>query len=99
MNFDPRYYVNKTYARKRTLQLHANPILLKIRREVMSKYISQVMYVSPSSNSPSGMGMSEQRRRAIYAIACEYDLLILEDDPYYFLHFKDVGIRIIINNF
>ncbi|XP_063590066.1 kynurenine/alpha-aminoadipate aminotransferase, mitochondrial-like [Penaeus indicus] len=49
----------------------------------------KVMYVSPSSNSPSGKRMSEQRRRAIYAIACEYDFLILEDDPYYFLHFKD----------
>ncbi|XP_047497978.1 kynurenine/alpha-aminoadipate aminotransferase, mitochondrial-like [Penaeus chinensis] len=49
----------------------------------------KVMYVNPSSNSPSGKGMREQRRRAIYAIACEYDLLILEDDPYYFLHFSD----------
>ncbi|XP_037787141.1 kynurenine/alpha-aminoadipate aminotransferase, mitochondrial-like [Penaeus monodon] len=66
--------------------------LAQLKLESMIKqheFRPKVMYVSPSSNSPSGMGMSEQRRRAIYAIACEYDLLILEDDPYYFLHFKD----------
>ncbi|XP_027207401.1 kynurenine/alpha-aminoadipate aminotransferase, mitochondrial [Penaeus vannamei] len=49
----------------------------------------KLMYVNPSSNSPSGKRMNEQRRREIYAIACEYDLLILEDDRCYFLNFKD----------
>ncbi|XP_042875461.1 kynurenine/alpha-aminoadipate aminotransferase, mitochondrial-like [Penaeus japonicus] len=49
----------------------------------------KVIYMSPNSTGSSGRAMSEQRRKAIYAIACEYDLLILEDDPYYFLQFRD----------
>ena len=32
--------------------------------------------------------MSEERKRQIYALACEFDLLLLEDDPYYFLQFR-----------
>ncbi|XP_042875444.1 kynurenine/alpha-aminoadipate aminotransferase, mitochondrial-like [Penaeus japonicus] len=47
------------------------------------------MYMNPSGSNPSGTTMSEARRREIYALACEYDFLILEDDPYYFLQFID----------
>ncbi|XP_047497963.1 kynurenine/alpha-aminoadipate aminotransferase, mitochondrial-like [Penaeus chinensis] len=47
------------------------------------------MYTNPSGSNPSGTNMSEKRRREIYALACEYDFLILEDDPYYFLQFQD----------
>nr|XP_027232239.1 kynurenine/alpha-aminoadipate aminotransferase, mitochondrial-like [Penaeus vannamei] len=47
------------------------------------------MYINPSGSNPSGTTLSEARRREIYALACEYDFLILEDDPYYFLQFID----------
>lgn len=33
--------------------------------------------------------MSLQRRREVYSLACEFDLLIIEDDPYVFLQFND----------
>lgn len=49
------------------------------------------MYINPSGSNPSGTTLSEARRREIYALACEYDFLILEDDPYYFLQFIDVS--------
>ena len=32
--------------------------------------------------------MSEDRMREIYRLACEYDFIILEDDPYYFLQYE-----------
>lgn len=33
--------------------------------------------------------MTEQRRREIYELARQYDILIIEDDPYYFLQFNE----------
>ncbi len=33
--------------------------------------------------------MSEDRKRQIYAVAQEYNLLIVEDDPYYLLQYRD----------
>jgi hypothetical protein len=33
--------------------------------------------------------MSLQRKQEVYAVACEYDLLIMEDDPYYILQFRN----------
>lgn len=33
--------------------------------------------------------MTLERKREIYKICCEYNILILEDDPYFFMHFLD----------
>lgn len=33
--------------------------------------------------------MPLERRKQIYKICCKYNLIILEDDAYYFLHFLD----------
>lgn len=35
--------------------------------------------------------MPEQRKREVYALCCEFDLLLLEDDPYYILQFRNGG--------
>jgi DNA-binding transcriptional MocR family regulator len=35
--------------------------------------------------------MNEERKRRIYDIARTYDLFILEDDPYFFLHYEQVS--------
>ncbi|XP_037785544.1 LOW QUALITY PROTEIN: kynurenine/alpha-aminoadipate aminotransferase, mitochondrial-like [Penaeus monodon] len=47
------------------------------------------LFTSPSGSNPSGTTLSERRRREIYALACEYDFLILEYDPFYFLELQD----------
>ncbi|KAF9792106.1 pyridoxal phosphate-dependent transferase [Thelephora terrestris] len=46
-----------------------------------------VLYTVPCGQNPTGSTLSLERRKKIYAIAQKYDLLILEDDPYYFLQF------------
>ena len=46
----------------------------------------RVLYTIPTAQNPSGVTLDNERRRAIYDLACEHDLIILEDDPYYFLH-------------
>lgn len=37
-------------------------------------------------NPTSGV-LSLQRRREIYALCCEYDIIVVEDDPYWYLQF------------
>ncbi|KAL7816706.1 pyridoxal phosphate-dependent transferase [Trichoderma gracile] len=44
-----------------------------------------VLYAIPTGQNPTGTTQSLQRRRAIYRVAQKHDLIILEDDPYYFL--------------
>jgi kynurenine/2-aminoadipate aminotransferase len=46
----------------------------------------RVLYVIPTAQNPSGVTLDNERRRAIYELACEHDLILLEDDPYWFLH-------------
>jgi kynurenine/2-aminoadipate aminotransferase len=50
------------------------------------------MYLTPTANNPSGQVMSDKEKQEVYDIACEFNLLILEDDPYFFIHFQDVSI-------
>jgi kynurenine/2-aminoadipate aminotransferase len=45
----------------------------------------KVLYTIPNGQNPSGASMSLDRRTELYALACKYDLIILEDDPYFHL--------------
>ena len=47
------------------------------------------LYSCPTGTNPTGVSTTPDRRKEIYALACEFDLFIIEDDPYYFLHFGD----------
>ncbi|KAK2183051.1 hypothetical protein NP493_325g01000 [Ridgeia piscesae] len=54
--------------------------------------IPKFMYINPTGSNPTGTTMSLERKREIYQLAREYDLLILEDDPYYFIQFSEMRI-------
>ena len=47
----------------------------------------KIMYINPTGANPTGTVLPLDRRRKIYEIASKFDLLILEDDPYYYLQF------------
>lgn len=47
-----------------------------------------ILYTVPTGQNPSGATQGTERRRAIYAVAQRHDLLILEDEPYYFLQMQ-----------
>ncbi|XP_023930181.1 kynurenine/alpha-aminoadipate aminotransferase, mitochondrial-like [Lingula anatina] len=49
----------------------------------------KLMYLVPTGGNPTGENMTLERKQEIYAIAKELDLLILEDDPYYFVQYTD----------
>ncbi|PPQ94958.1 hypothetical protein CVT25_003930 [Psilocybe cyanescens] len=44
-----------------------------------------VMYIVPVGQNPTGATMGAQRKQEIYDICVEFDVIIVEDDPYYFL--------------
>ncbi|XP_051924901.1 kynurenine/alpha-aminoadipate aminotransferase, mitochondrial [Hippocampus zosterae] len=47
----------------------------------------KVLYTIPNGGNPSGASLTASRKKEIYQLARLYDLLIVEDDPYYFLQF------------
>ncbi len=50
-----------------------------------SKPLPKIMYTVPTGQNPTGSSLSNERRKEIYALACKYDFIITEDEPYYFL--------------
>lgn len=53
----------------------------------------RVVYIIPTGQNPAGSTMGNQRRSELYALIQKYDLLLLEDDPYWNLRFTDEPIR------
>ncbi|KAG1857004.1 pyridoxal phosphate-dependent transferase [Suillus subalutaceus] len=47
-----------------------------------------VLYTIPCSQNPTGSTLSLERRQQIYQIAHDWDIIILEDDPYFFLQVR-----------
>ena len=57
----------------------------------------KLLYTIPTGQNPTGSSLSDDRKVEIYRIAKKHDLLIIEDEPYYFLQMdayqKDVSQR------
>ncbi len=77
-----------------------------IKEDILPKFI----YTVPTFQNPAGVVMPDSRRKKLIDIANDYDLLIVEDDPYrklcYDIHsikpikaFDDVGRVIFISTF
>ncbi|QPG74754.1 hypothetical protein FOA43_002087 [Brettanomyces nanus] len=50
-----------------------------------SKPKPKLLYTICTGQNPTGSSLSDERRKQIYKIACKYDFIIVEDEPYYFL--------------
>jgi len=44
-----------------------------------------LLYVIPVGHNPTGIIYSTQRKQQLYELACKLDLIIIEDDPYYYV--------------
>jgi aromatic amino acid aminotransferase I / 2-aminoadipate transaminase len=47
-----------------------------------------LLYTVPTGQNPTGATQSLERRREIYAVSQKHDLIIIEDEPYYFLQMQ-----------
>ncbi|KAL2889331.1 aromatic amino acid aminotransferase [Ceratocystis lukuohia] len=46
-----------------------------------------ILYTVTTGHNPTSGVLSVQRRKEIYTVACKYDIIIVEDDPYWYLQF------------
>ncbi|RXW25327.1 hypothetical protein EST38_g512 [Candolleomyces aberdarensis] len=53
------------------------------------KPFPKVLYTVPFGSNPAGITTSYTRRLEILQLARKHDLIIIEDDPYYFLYYGD----------
>ncbi|CAG9792529.1 unnamed protein product [Diatraea saccharalis] len=49
----------------------------------------KLLYIIPTGSNPTGTVVPEERRRKIYELACRFDFLIIEDDPYVFCNYSE----------
>ncbi|KXT00749.1 hypothetical protein AC578_2937 [Pseudocercospora eumusae] len=49
-----------------------------------------ILYTIPSGQNPTGITQPLSRKKEIYALAEKHNLLIIEDDPYYFLQLTNI---------
>ncbi len=76
----------------------------------IKQYAPKMVYVIPTFQNPSGRTLSLERRKALAELGSQYDLVILEDDPYCELrysgealppvkYFDQTGNTIFVNSF
>ncbi len=56
--------------------------LEKLENALKTEKNVKLLYVIPNFQNPTGKTMSLAKRKAVYELACKYDFIILEDDPY-----------------
>ncbi len=68
--------------------LEDDGINLEILEEVLKTHPKvKFMYLIPTFQNPAGITTSLEKRKAVYALAQKYDVMILEDNPYGELRF------------
>ncbi|XBW34519.1 hypothetical protein QEN19_000067 [Hanseniaspora menglaensis] len=73
------------------IPMDADGIIPEKLEELLAKWdekklgkIKFLILVATGSN-PKGLSLPEDRRQKVYELACKYDFIIIEDEPYYFL--------------
>jgi len=64
-----------------------NDLRDKIETVVRSRRRVKCIYTITNFQNPSGVTLAAERRERLVEVADEYDLLIIEDDPYFDIHF------------
>lgn len=70
--------------------MYVNPTGKKSQTNTKQNKNSPLTHL-PGSN-PTGTTMPLERRQEIYRICCQYNILILEDDAYCFMHFLEENV-------
>lgn len=62
--------------------------LAALEQAVQKNPNPKLIYVIPNFQNPTGRVMSLEKRKGLYELACKYNLIILEDNPYGDLRFS-----------
>jgi 2-aminoadipate transaminase len=96
-------YEETVYTGAQQVIAHLQPNILTIRTDLESGLdIDEVeahlkrgnqpafIYTIPDAHNPLGVSMSREKRERLVALAQEYNVPIIEDDPYGFLYYEQV---------
>ncbi len=56
-----------------------------------------LLYTIPTGSNPTGASLTEERRDQVMQLARQHDVLVLEDDPYYFLQYAPQRARSLLS--
>jgi 2-aminoadipate transaminase len=65
----------------------------KIKSLQKDQIVPKFIYIVPTFQNPAGVVMPEARRKKLIDLAHEYDLVIVEDDPYGKLHYDIPAVK------
>jgi len=72
-----------------TVELHEDGIDLVSLRRKLIQHQPKLIYVIPNYQNPSGVSYSEDNRKAFADIVSQFNVVVIEDDPYGELNFTD----------
>ena len=87
-----------------------NGLVLEDVEAKIKQYAPKMVYVIPTFQNPSGRTLSIERRKALAELGSQYDIVIMEDDPYCELrysgealppvkYFDETGNTVYVNSF
>ncbi|EPX71690.1 aromatic amino acid aminotransferase [Schizosaccharomyces octosporus yFS286] len=74
-----------------SIDMDENGMIPQSLEEVLKKWdyskgpMPRILYTIPTGQNPTGSTLSIDRKKKIMALARKYDIIIIEDEPYYFL--------------
>ena len=68
-----------------------NGMMTDALEELIKKHNPKLIYCIPNFQNPSGRTMAKERRKRIAELAAEYDVFVMEDDPYGDLRYDGVA--------
>ena len=91
---EPTYYGALDVFRSRNLNivgvsLQNDGIDLNDLEEKIQKHSPKLIYVIPTFNNPTGIAWTNEKRIEFLKIINKYNVLVIEDDPYYMLNFTN----------
>ncbi len=91
----PTYFgAMKVFEKKKVnligVDIQEEGINLKSLEEKIRKYHPKLIYVTPTFHNPTGYSWSEENRKEFLKIINQYDILVMEDDPYRLLNFTNI---------
>ena len=65
-----------------SVEMDENGMIMEDLEAKIRQYNPKIIYVIPTFQNPSGRTLSVERRQKVAELGSQYDVLVLEDDPY-----------------
>lgn len=70
-------------------KLNSDGLDIENLKETMSKHNPKLAYLIPNFQNPTGLTYSKENREAVFDVIKDYDMILIQDDPYGELRFED----------